>query len=133
MAVLYPNLRTAELICGADLETITRTRGIGLVAHAIIMGPVGKLRNYTAERWNVTRESSFLEKLKINLVALTPPQAVVYGGMLVAGMTWSGESDWKAAAAAWTLGVGVGAFHAFPYGWFQDRFRRVCGIEAAIR
>ena len=127
-----PTYALQEIAAGKDLDTIAKTRAIGLAAHMIMMRPTGLLRNYFANKWNVTKESSFLDKMKVNLVAVTPLQSVAYASMLVGGMAWSGNYDWKASLYAWIVGVGLGALHAFPYGYVQDKVRSFCGVAPAI-
>ncbi len=122
-----------ELASGKDTESVIKTRAIGLLAHAVVMRPVGMLRNYVAERWKVTDESSIADKIKVNLVTVTPPQAITYGAMLMGGMAWSGHYDWKSSAIAWGVGVALGTLHSAPYGWFQDKFRKAFGVQPAIK
>jgi len=131
-AYYTPTYALQELASGKDIETIIKIRLIGLLAHTAVMRPVGMLRNYVAKRLNVTDESSIADKIKVNFVAVTPPQAVTYGAMLLAGMAWSGNYDWKSSAIAWGIGVSLGALHSVPYGWFQDKFRKAFGVKPAI-
>ena len=127
-----PTYAAQELISGKDPETIIKTRLIGMGAHALAMRPIGLLRNYVAKKWNVTQDSPMIDKIKVNLVAVTPVQSVVYGGMLVGGMTWSGNWDWESTAYAWAIGVGLGALHSIPYGFVQDKVRKFFGVKPAI-
>ena len=73
-----------------DLETIMETRKIGMLVHAAVMRPIGKLRNKIAEKMHVTEESPLVDKMKVNALATLPIQAVVYAGMLVGGMARTG-------------------------------------------
>jgi len=127
-----PTYAVQELAAGKDIDTVIKTRLIGMVAHAAAMRPIGLLRNYVAKKWNVTQDSSLVDKMKVNLVAVTPVQAVVYAGMLAGGMAWSGNYDIKSSVYAWTIGVGLGALHSVPYGFVQDQVRRFFGIKPAI-
>jgi hypothetical protein len=127
-----PTYAIQEAISGKDPETIVKTRLIGMAAHALVMRPVGLLRNYVAKKWNVTEDSSIADKIKVNLVSVTPPQSIVYGGMLMGGMAWSGNWNWEATAYAWAIGVGLGALHSMPYGYVQDKVRKFFGIKPAI-
>lgn len=127
-----PTYALQELAAGKDVETIIKTRLIGMAAHAIAMRPVGLLRNYVAKQWNVTQDSPAIDKIKVNLVSVTPIQSVVYAGMLVGGMMWSGNWDWHSTAYAWTIGVSIGALHSIPYGYVQDYVRTCCGVKPAI-
>lgn len=127
-----PTYALQELAAGEDASTIIKTRLIGLAAHAVAMRPTGLLRNYVAEKWNVTQDSSLMDKFKVNLVAVTPIQAAVYAGMLAGGMAWSGNYNLKASLCAWGIGVGLGAFHSFPFGYVQDRVRKFFGVKPAI-
>ena len=127
-----PVYAAQELLAGKDIETVVKTRLIGMAAHTVAMRPIGLLRNHFAQKWNVTSESSFVDKLKVNVVAVIPVQAVVYAGMLFGGMAWSGQYDWKASAYAWGMGVALGAVHSFPYGSVQDKVRTFFGIKPAI-
>lgn len=122
-----------EALLGKDFDSLMTTRLIGLATHAVVMRPVGKLRNYLAERWNVTEESQFRDKLKVNFAAITPIQSVVYAGILFAGMAISGKWDMENSFYSWVAGTGLGALHAFPAGWTQDRVRKQYGIEPAIK
>lgn len=122
-----------EVIAGKELDSIVATRALGLIMHAAAIRPIGKVRNYFADKWEVTKESSFLKKLGLNLAAVTPIQAVAYAGMLLGGMALSGKYDWEASTKSWALGTGLGALHAFPYGSFQDGFRRFFGVQPAIK
>lgn len=127
-----PTYAAQELAVGKDIDTVVKTRLIGMAAHTLAMRPTGLLRNYVAKKWNVTQKSPLVDKMKVNLVAITPLQAVVYGGMLIGGMAWSGNYDWKASIYAWGIGVTLGAFHSIPYGFVQDWVRRSFGIRPAI-
>ena len=127
-----PMYAAQELAVGKDVETVVKTRLIGLAAQAIAMRPVGLLRNYVAKKWGITKESSLVDQMKVNLVAVTPIQAVVYGGMLAGGMAWSGNYDWKSSLYAWGMGVVLGALHSIPYGFVQDKVRKSFGVKAAI-
>src|SRR3989344_9031233 len=128
-----PVYAVQEAIAGKELDSIAATRAIGLAMHAVATRPIGKVRNYFANKWNITKESSFSKKLGLNLVAVTPIQAVAYAGMLLGGMVISGKYDWDSSVKAWIVGTGLGALHAFPYGSFQDGFRRLCGVQPAIK
>lgn len=128
-----PTYALQELASGKDIETIAKTRALGLVGHAIAMRPVGMLRNYAAKKMNVTANSPAIDKIKVNVVSVTPVQSVVYGGMLVGGMAWSDEWNWKASAIAWGIGVGLGAVHSIFYGPVQDKVRKYFGIAPAIK
>ncbi len=132
-AYYTPVYAIQEAACGKDFETIVKTRLVGLAAHAIAMRPIGLLRNYIANKMQVTKDSSFLDKLKVNVLSVTPPQAIVYGGMLAAGNALSGNYDAKSSLLAWGVGVGLGALHAFPYGVVQDKIRGACGVKPAIQ
>ena len=127
-----PTYAVQELAAGKDIDTVVKTRLIGMVAHTVAMRPIGLLRNYVAKKWNVTPESPLVDKMKVNLVAVTPIQAVVYAGMLAGGMAWSGNYDVKSSVYAWTIGVGLGTLHSIPSGFVQDRVRRFFGIKPAI-
>ncbi len=150
-----PTYAIQELASGKEFDTVAKTRLIGMAAHAIAMRPIGLLRNYVARKWGVTPESPIVDKMKVNLVAVAPIQAVVYAGMLVGGMMWSGESEnvrnavdqffqtmdpaqltgnktIMSSAYAWALGVGLSIPHSIPYGYFQDRVRGTMGIKPAI-
>lgn len=122
-----------ELISGKDIDTVINTRLLGIIGLGIGLRPVGKLRNYFAKRWNVNKDSSFLEKLKLNAAAILPIQAGVYGSMLIGGMAISDNWEWAATGTAYGLGMSVAAFHTFPFGWFQDKFRKVMGVKPAVR
>ena len=128
-----PTFALQEVIAGKDLETILKTRVIGLAVHLISVSSIGALRNYMAKKEGVTESSSAWDKIKVDLKAVTPVQASVYAAMLLGGMAWSGNYDWKATAIAFALGVGLGAVHSIPYGKFQDKFRKTFGVEPAIR
>ena len=121
-----------EFASGKDLETIVKTRLIGLVAHSIAMRPTGLARDYVAKKLNVTKDSPLKDKIKVNVISVTPIQLVVYAGMVIGGMAWSGNYDWKSSTLAWVIGVGVGAAHSLAYGPFQDKFRNSFGIPPAI-
>ncbi len=127
-----PTYAIQEAISGKDPETIVKTRLIGMATHALVMRPVGLLRNYVAKKWNVTDKSSLADKIKANFVGVSSIQAPVYAGMLIGGMAWSGNWNWEATAYAWALGVGIGALHSFPYGYVQDKVRKFFGVKPAI-
>ncbi len=132
-AYYTPTYAAQELLCGKDIETTIKTRAIGLVAGALVARPVGLIRNYVANKMNVTKDSPTIEKIKVNFISVTPIQAIVYAGMLGGGMAWSGNYDLKSSALAWSVGIGVGALHSIPYGYFQDKFRKFFGVNPAIK
>ena len=130
-----PTYAAQELAVGKDIETVFRTRLLGMAVHMVVMRPSGLLRNYVAKKWNVTQDSSLVDKIKVNLVAITPLQAVTYAGMLAGGMAWSGHYDIneiKSSAYAWIIGVGLGVLHAIPYGFIQDKVRTFFGVKPAF-
>lgn len=128
-----PTYALQELAAGKDIETVIKTRVIGMAVHAGIMRPTGLLRDYFANKWSVTKDSSLSDKIKMNIAAVTPIQSIVYAGMLVGGMAWSGNYDWKASIYAWGAGVALGALHAVPYGYVQDGVRTFFGVKPAIK
>lgn len=115
-----------------NVDTMIKTRLIGLAVHTVSIGPIGMVRNHFAKKWSVTKESPLVDKLKVNVVSITPIQAFVYAGMLVGGMYWSGHWDTKSSLYAWTAGVGLGIPHTFLYGPFQDKVRTLFGVKPAI-
>lgn len=127
-----PTYALQELAAGKDVDSIIKTRLIGLAAHAIAMRPIGLLRNYFAKKWNVTQDSSLKDKVKLNFFIVTPVQTVVYAGMLIGGMAWSGNYDLKSSLYAWGVGIGLGALHSVPYGFVQDKVRKLFGVKPAI-
>jgi hypothetical protein len=122
-----------EMLAGKDMHAIVATRTLGLVAHATTIRPIGLVRNMVAAKLNVTKSSPFLDKVKVNLIGVTPIQSVTYSAMLLGGMAWAGVYDWEASARAWVITVGLGVLHSFPYGWFQDRVRRFFNVQPAIK
>ena len=127
-----PTYALQELAAGKDVDTIIKTRLIGLAAHVVAMRPIGLLRNKFAKKWNVTQDSPLKDKVKLNFAIITPVQAVVYGGMLMGGMSWSGNYDLESSLYAWGVGVGLGALHSVPYGFVQDIVRKIFGVKPAI-
>jgi hypothetical protein len=127
-----PTYGLQELASGKDIDTVIKTRLLGLVVQAAVLRPVGMLRNYAAKKWNVTQDSPMKDKIKVNFLSTTPVQSVIYSGMLLGGMTWSGNWDWKASGYALLMGVGFSALHSFPYGYVQDGVRKCFGIKPAI-
>ncbi|HLG23457.1 MAG TPA: L-alanine exporter AlaE [Candidatus Nanoarchaeia archaeon] len=123
---------TQELATGGDLNKVVKTRLIGGVVHSIVRGPVGLLRDYVAKKRNVTKESPLIDKIKVNLIAITPMQSVVYAGMLIGGMALSGDWDWVSSGVAYAIGIGTGAAHAVIYGNLEDKSREFFGIRPAI-
>jgi hypothetical protein len=128
-----PMYAIQELACGKDPETVLKTRLLGCAVHAVVMRPTGMLRNYFANKWNVTKKSSFIDQSKVNIAGVIPIQAVAYSAMLYAGMAWSGNYDWKASAYAFGVGLAIGLVHAPIYGKAQDKFRRLFGVKPAIK
>ncbi|MBS3158283.1 hypothetical protein J4206_03270 [Candidatus Woesearchaeota archaeon] len=119
-------------VTSEDVDTIVKTRLIGLAVHTISIGPMGIVRNHFAKKWGITKESPLVDKIKVNVTAITPIQAFVYAGMLVGGMYWSGHWDAKSSLYAWSAGVGLGIPHTFLYGPFQDKVRTLFGVKPAI-
>ena len=132
-AYYTPTYAIQEAFCGKDLETIADTRSIGLIAHAIAMRPIGKVRNYFANKWGVTKESSIIDQIKVNVAAITPIQSVVYALMLGGGMAISGQYDVKSTLWSWGIGTGIGALHAIPYGYVQEWFRKKGNVPQAFK
>ncbi|MEK6830291.1 MAG: hypothetical protein AABY15_09315 [Nanoarchaeota archaeon] len=131
-AYYTPTYALQELAAGKDIDTIIKTRLIGLAAHAVAMRPIGLLRNKFAKKWNVTQDSPLKDKVKLNFAIVTPVQATVYAGMLMGGMAWSGNYDLESSLYAWGVGVGLGALHSVPYGFVQDKVRKFFGVKPAI-
>lgn len=127
-----PTYALQELAAGKDIETVVKTRLIGMAAHAIAMRPIGLLRNYVAKKWGVDEDSSFADKAKVNVVAVTPIQSIVYAGLLAGGMAWSGNYDLKSSMYAWGIGVALGVPHSVPYGFVQDKVRKFFRVKPAI-
>lgn len=122
-----------ELATGNDLETIVETRKIGMLVQTVAMPLIGLLRNKIAEKRGVTKESSLLERMKVNALAILPIQAFAYTGMLLGGMANTGNWDWKSAAAAWTVGMLTAVPHSLVYGPIQDSYRKFFGVQPAIK
>lgn len=127
-----PTYGLQELAAGKDFDTVVKTRLIGLAVQAAVLRPVGMLRNYMAKKWDVTKDSPVIDKIKVNLLSTTPVQSALYSGMLLGGMAWSGNWDWKASGYSLLMGVGFSALHSFPYGYVQDGIRSFFGIKPAI-
>jgi hypothetical protein len=127
-----PTYGLQELISGKDVDTVIKTRLIGLAVQAVALRPVGMLRNYMAKKWDVNKDSSIAKKIKVNFLSTTPIQSTLYSLMLLGGMTWSGNWDWKASGYSLLMGVGFSALHSFPYGYVQDGIRNFFGIKPAI-
>ncbi|HLC72773.1 MAG TPA: L-alanine exporter AlaE [Candidatus Nanoarchaeia archaeon] len=122
-----------ELAAGQDPATIIKTRSLGMLVHAAVMRPIGKLRNHIARRMQVTQESSLLDKMKVNALATVPIQSVAYAGMLAGGMALSGHYDWKSSLVSWGLGMALSIPHSLVYGPFQDSYRNLFGVQPAIK
>lgn len=131
-----------------NLEGLFRTRLIGLAAGLFFFKPIGMARNYVANKMQVNKDSSLINKVKVNLAAITPIQAVVYAGMLAGGATWAHYSNTTGndpdlfnsvvetlsdfPIATWVAGTFGGAIYAFPYGQFNDWCRKKAGVKPAI-
>jgi hypothetical protein len=124
-----------ELLSGKDTDAIIETRKMGLIAHAILLRYIGLRRNKAAKKYGVTKDSSFCLKLKANIESIVPVQAPAYALMLLYGMLktnkWNQDS-WESTGYSLLLGVGLSAFHAFPYGYVADKFRGAFGMKPAI-
>ena len=122
-----------EIAFGKETNEMMMTRLIGLGMHAALMRPVGKLRDYLAQKRGVTKKSPFKDKLKINLLAITPIQTVAYALMLTGGMALSNKWNLESSFYNWMLGTALSAVHAFPACWVQDKIRGLYGLAPAIR
>ena len=122
-----------ELLAQTDHDTLVETRKLGVLVHAAVMPLVGWLRNTIAEKRQVTKESSLVDKMKVNALAILPLQAVVYAGMLMGGMYRTGNWDLKSAAAAWGIGMLTAVPHSLIYGPLQDCYRKFFCVQPAIK
>jgi len=115
-------------VAGMDAGEVFDSRSAGLVAHAIAMRPIGKLRNILANKWNVTKESPMYKKLAVNVCAGTPIQAVMYTGMLA----YAGVSAEEIAVTLPTgLAMAIPLFE--PFGRWMDKWRKILGKKPAIK
>lgn len=137
-----------EILGGADSDELIRTRTIGIGVGIVFGRPMGLTRDYLAEKMAVTKDSTFFDRLKVNVAAITPITAVIYGGMLIAGTAWAHYSKQTGAdpnffnsvietlpnfpVGTWATGTAFGGVLAMGYGPFNDYVRRKFEINPAI-
>src|SRR3989344_3493203 len=65
-----------------NFDEIGKTRLYAALIHALLMRPIGKMRKYFKEKWNVNDTSSKLKKTLVNFSSVMMFQAPVYLGIL---------------------------------------------------
>ena len=123
------------------------------------MRPVGKIRNYVAQKMQVTKESPIRDQIKVNFIGITPIQAVAYGLMIYStgafevdpeisnmnelqkityraiekGANFFGTKLPSIGTVTWVAGTVLGAIHSVFAGPVQDKVRKYFGVEQAIK
>jgi len=131
MAVLWSNVvfRTNEYFLGGlrGDEFVKQRVGMSLF-NLIFGGAFGKFRNYWAKNiMKATPNSSRFYKAVSDTAA-----SVIFYGPLYIGLMKSLGASWEETASAFGGGLLTCAVTGRPYGWCQDKWRKLFGVRPAL-
>ena len=126
VAWLYwtPIMTVTEFASGMEPEEVLKSRLMGLVNHAVLGRPFGKYRHFVARRYHAHSDSSEVRKAVSDITAQLTTQIPLYSTMLY----FSGVSFREGLVALGT-GVTIGFFSGRPYGYVQDKWRKLWGTK----
>jgi hypothetical protein len=114
-------------ISGMDEKEVLKSRLTGLFISLLINRPYGKFRQYWAELWDTSTESSKLRKYLVDSSALVMFQLPLYFGALkISG------ADNDEIIRALPIGISLGLISGRPFGWYLDKVRTFCGTKATL-
>ncbi len=119
-----PVMATTELASGMEPEEVIKSRAMSLLNHAVLGRVYGKYRQVMAKWYRADENSSELRKAASDITAQLTLQIPIYSTMLF----FSGASLREGLAALGT-GLAVGFFAGRPFGYVQDRWRKLWGTQ----
>jgi hypothetical protein len=131
LAVLWSNVIFGpnEYILGGlrGSEFVKQRVGMSLF-NLVFGGAFGKFRNYWAKNiMKATPNSSRLYKAVNDITA-----SVIFYGPLYVGLMKSLGASWEETFAALGGGVLTCTIAGRPYGWCQDKWRKLFGVKPAL-
>lgn len=122
-----PVMTLTELCSGMEAEEIVNSRLIAMGLALGIARPHGMFRQYWADLWKADANSSKKKKVFVDITANACFQAPIYSAILYL----SGVSLEEGAAALAT-GLTIGAIGSRPFGYVQDKWRKLWGTKPTL-
>jgi hypothetical protein len=124
-----PIMATGEhFVAGMDSSEVLNSRLGASVAQAICMRPSGMLRNWSAKKFGLTKESPWYQKMASDVASILTLQIPAYSVALYnAGVSL--EEGLKALGVAATITTVSGR----PFGKWMDYWRGIWGKKKAIK
>ncbi len=122
-----PVMAAIESLSGLETDEILKSRLASICLGAFIARPQGMFRQYWANLWNADAGSSRVKKLAVDTSAQICFQVPLYSIILY----FSGASL-KEGIAALSTGVAIGALSARPFGYIQDKWRKLWGTKPTL-
>jgi hypothetical protein len=131
MAIIWSNVvfGPSEYIFGGlrGDEFLKQRAGMSLFNLAF-GGAFGKFRNYWAKSvMKATPKSSRFYKGVSDITA-----SIIFYGPLYVGLMKSSGASWEETSAALGVGTLTCAVTGRPYGWCQDKWRKLFGVRPAL-
>ncbi len=114
-----------KYVAGMESEEVLKSRLFAAGVHAIVMRPLGKIREFVAKNiWKADANSHWLKKAASDTTAVLVTQTPAYLAILAAVGT-SPDEMYKALPFGLALGASTGRI----FGKVQDKWRRYCGTK----
>lgn len=122
-----PVMTFTELCSGMEAEEIVNSRLMAMGLALGIARPHGMFRQYWADLWKADANSSKKKKAFVDITANACFQAPIYSAILY----FSGVSLEEGVAALAT-GLTIGAIGSRPFGYVQDKWRKLWGTKPTL-
>ncbi|MFH1317015.1 MAG: L-alanine exporter AlaE [Candidatus Woesearchaeota archaeon] len=120
-------LANETLIAGMEWDEIGKSRALGTLIHYTLGRVQGKARDYMARLTHTNEDSSAFRKFASDTLASLMVQVPCYTTVV-----YLSGADAKEMATAVGVGALIGMSTGRPFGYFQDKFRSLCGSKPAI-
>ena len=115
------------LVAGMDSEEIVQSRAFATVTHFSVMRPYGLFRQWTADKFGLSKESNPLVKFGFDTTAFVFFQIPCYTGILKLA-----EASWDEVKIALPAGIAIGIITGRPFGYFMDKWRKHWGTKPTL-
>ncbi len=122
-----PVMTLTETLSGMESKEILKSRLMSIALHTFVGRPYGLFRQYWANLWNADASSSRLKKIMVDTSAQICFQVPTYSTILY----FSGASL-KEGVAALVTGLTVGTLSGRPFGYVQDKWRKLWGARPTL-
>lgn len=123
-----PTFATTEyFIAGMSGDKVAKSRLMAAGVQAIIMRPYALFREWWAKYWNAGPKSSQLKKFLVDSTATSIFQIPLYSSML-----YLNNCSFEEGIKALSVGIAMGAASGRPYGFWLDKWRKLCGKKPTL-